>query len=57
MEKKQNKTRELLKSKKNDPQTGKEVSLEQLESLCYMYGRRGRGCTLTSTEDSDDILF
>jgi len=55
--KKQTKPKQLLRSKKTSAQAGKEVSLEQLESLCYTFGRRGRGCTLISTEDSDDVLF
>jgi hypothetical protein len=50
------KPRTLLKSKKSTPLTDKLVSLEELESLCYTFDRRGRGCTLVST-GSDDVLF
>lgn len=56
MKKKQTKTKELLKAKKSATQ-GREVTLEELESLCYEFSRRGRGCTLDSTGGSDDILF
>lgn len=36
-----------------------EVSLEQLESLCYSFSARPRGCgpTFTSVNDTDDVLF
>jgi hypothetical protein len=36
-----------------------EVTLEQLESLCYGFSARPRGCspTFTSVNDNDDVLF
>ncbi|GCC53241.1 hypothetical protein SanaruYs_34840 [Chryseotalea sanaruensis] len=45
---------------------GKEVSLEELESLCTSFDRRPRGCNaesstldggFTSAGDNDDVLF
>ncbi|GCC53242.1 hypothetical protein SanaruYs_34850 [Chryseotalea sanaruensis] len=45
---------------------GKEVSLEELESLCTNFDRRPRGCNaesstldggFTSAGDNDDVLF
>lgn len=51
-----------LKSKKTID--GKEVSLEELESLCSNFDKRPRGCNaesadggFTSTGDNDDVLF
>jgi hypothetical protein len=36
-----------------------EVTLEQLESLCYGFSSRPRGCgpTFVSVSDTDDVLF
>lgn len=36
-----------------------EVTLEQLESLCYSFSARPRGCspTFVSVGENDDVLF
>lgn len=48
----------LIKSTRATKNGKPEVSLEELESLCYTFGRRPRGCTgYTSTGDNDDVLF
>ena len=37
---------------------GKEVSLEELESLCSTFDGKSRGCgSFSSVEGSDDLLF
>ena len=35
-----------------------EVTLEQLESLCYGFASRARGCSFfNSVSDTEDVLF
>jgi hypothetical protein len=58
MENSKSKTSELVKSAKSTKNGKPEVTLEQLESLCYSFSARPRGCTTyTSTGDNDDVLF
>ena len=60
MENKPKKTKQLLKSEKDIKKAGMEVSLEELESLCYNFDRRPRGCNpgqFVSIGDNDDVLF
>jgi hypothetical protein len=54
----ENKKIQELVEPANKVEMNEEVSLEQLESLCYTFGRRPRGCTgYTSVGDTDEILF
>lgn len=37
---------------------GAAISLEELESLCYSFSSRPKGCTtFTATGENDDVLF
>ncbi len=40
------------------PLDSKEVTLEELESLCYGFDARPRGCnSFDATDENDDVLF
>jgi hypothetical protein len=54
------KKKQLIQPERSKPALPEaEVTLEQLESLCYSFSARPRGCspTFTSVSENEDVLF